>query len=318
MKKYKFISRPTSAVGFKDASTEELRVLVAIMESNSGIEEADIISLADVTVSRAKSALAFWEAEGVVIGFEDGGITEEFSERLHQGELFEEDSVEVAQSIRNENLAGLFEECAKMIEKPVLTTTEIKCIAALVTQYGLSEDYILELAAALKGHGKLTVNKIRDRALSLVAKGIDNTESLGVYLRENEGRASSEMEFRKLLGIYDRKLSEAESRVFAKWADEFGYSTVIVGEAYNLSVMNTGKLSIPYMDKVLTSWYVAGCKTVEECLAVNAQKSADEKTKTAGERQKPKTEAPKPRYGDFDINDAFAKALERSNSKYQK
>ena len=62
------------------------------------------------------------------------------------------------------------------------------------------------------------------------------------------------------------------------------------------------------MDKILTAWHEAGCKTLAECVAHQGeQKSTAEEPKRAK-----KSEAPKLRYGDFDIDDAFQKALNRS------
>ena len=69
------------------------------------------------------------------------------------------------------------------------------------------------------------------------------------------------------------------------------------------------------MDKVLTVWHEAGCKTVEECRALAASEKAKaekDRADSQAARKKSKTEPEKPRYGDFDINDAFKAALERS------
>ncbi len=314
MKAYKYISPPSVCEGFSETSAEELRVLVAIMESGEPVGESEIILRAGVSSSRAKSALTFWEAEGVISADISGVITEEFAERAHEGEILEEDAVTVAENIRNESLKDLFDEFAEMTEKPSLNNNEIKCISALVSQYALSDHYLLELAAHIKSTGKLTVAKLRDKAIKLVSKGIDNSEALEQYILDMEDRSAAESEFRRLLGIYNRNISAAERKMFAKWSDEFGYSTVIVGEAYSMSVMGTGKLSLPYMDKILTSWHFAGCKTVEECRALSnsAKAKVTEKEKSELTRKKPRSEAPKPRYGDFDADDALNKALERS------
>ncbi len=321
MKNYKLSSSPTASCSFSEASKEELRVLVAVMEAEKSISETDIIRRASVSSARAKGALAFWQEEGIISAIETEIITEEFPERIHIGEILEENSAEVAEAIRNENLKDLLNECADMIEKPTLNNNEIKCIAALVTQYGLTDQYILELAAYLKTKGKLTVTKIRDKAMNLLSKGIDNSESLDVYIRNAECQSSFEAEYRNLLGIYNRALSEGEREMFKKWSDEFGYSPVIVGEAYSVSVLNIGKLSLKYIDKIITSWHESGCKTVEECRALNASVKAaadGEKEKKTFTRKKTKSEAPKPRYGDFDVDDAFEKALERSYNSENK
>ena len=67
------------------------------------------------------------------------------------------------------------------------------------------------------------------------------------------------------------------------------------------------------MDKVLTHWHEVGCKTLDECIRLNEREHAQ----MDAERQAPKPPSiprkkPTPRYGDFDVNDAFEKALLRS------
>lgn len=314
MKKY-IIKRgalPTEAAGFAEASREELRVLVAI-GSLGAVSEEEISAAAGVSRPRALAALAFWVAEGIIEETE-AAITEEFAERLEIGETIEEPAREVAKTIRDESLAELLSECAALMDKPALSTAEVKIVCALVSQYALTPEYILTLAAYLGGSGKLTAVRLRDEAIRLVGKRVDTTEALEVYIKDRESESSDEQELRRILGIYGRRISSAERALFKKWTEEFGFGTVIIGEAYGICVMNTGKLSFMYMDKIMLGWHKAGCKTLEECRALTAASKAEEKTSSdeRPERKKPKTKPEKPRYGDFDINDAFAKALERS------
>ena len=319
MTKYRYSpsARAHLSRSFGEASREELRVLVAVMESAEPLSVEQISSLASVSPARARGAVAFWSDEGIFTEGDGIEITEEFVPTVRRGEIDEIPAARVALSIRDEGLAELIEECAEIMGKPALMTEEIKNLTALVTQYALTTDYIATLAAYLASKGKLTAVRLRDRAIALVGRGVDTTEALEVYIKNKEKQSSAEIEFRRLLGIYNRSTTEIERNAFNKWSEEFGYSTAIVGEAYNVCVANTGSLSVPYMDKVLTAWHEAGCKTAEECKAFYASQRASEKPEgksAAGERPKhrSKSEPEKPRYGDFDVNDAFAAALKRS------
>ena len=80
--------------------------------------------------------------------------------------------------------------------------------------------------------------------------------------------------------------------------------------------MNTagGRGDLRYMDAILTSWHEAGCKTLSECKAkIEADRvnRAAEKSKRKQEKSRPET----PRYGDFDVNEAFINAIDRSFGK---
>lgn len=315
MNKYKYLdtSSASSKSSFTEASLEELRVLVTVMEAASPLTSDEIAKIAGVSASRAKAAVAFWESEEVISTCEDQLITHEFAERVLPGEIEDLPATRVAKSIRDQGLADLCQECAALLGKPVLTTEEIKNVTALVTQYALTPDYLLTLAAYLASKHKITVARLRDKAISLANKGIDTTEALEVYIKDREEQNDSELEFRRLLGIYNRATTSAERKAFNKWADEFGYSVAVVGEAYSICVSNTGSFSLPYMDKILCAWHEAGCKTVEECRAYVAQQKTPEKKENAEpKRKRSKSDPPKPRYGDFDVNDAFSAALARS------
>ena len=49
-----------------------------------------------------------------------------------------------------------------------------------------------------------------------------------------------------------------------KWFCEYSYSIPIIQKAYEKTVDAIGKLSFPYLNKILTSWYNEGIKTPEE------------------------------------------------------
>ena len=199
------------------------------------------------------------------------------------------------------------------MDKAALSTHEVKIICTLNTEYALSPEYITTLAAHLAAKGKFTAVKLREDGKRLAAKGIDTLESLEQYIIERENESADEWEIRRTLGIYNRNLTPSERDYFKKWTGELGYSTSIVALAFDVCVLNTGKLSCPYMDTLLTSWHKAGCKTIEECRSANASHKAQGDSEAASStRKRAKVEPEKPRYGDFNVNEAFKHALSRS------
>ena len=307
--------RITESPAFKEASREELRALLALIELEGKAEGAEKLSdMAGISLTRCRSALAFWEESGVIR--EDDGtptLTDEFEERLVRGEIDEEPAKEVAESIRNESLASMIDECAMLLGQACLSNAEVKKLTGLYTQYSLSPEYIVTLAANKAKNGRTTVKIICNEAIRLSEKGIDNVEALDAYLKNLEESTGAEWEFRRILGIYGRNLSPSEKGYFKKWSEELGYSTAIVTEAYDIAVLNTktGKGDLRYMDKILTDWHEAGCRTVNECKA-KAEADRAKLTAEKAARKNQKSQPETPRYGNFDVNEAFANALERS------
>ncbi len=314
----------TKKEAFLEASREELRVLLALVElNNAPVAESELAQLAGVSAARTKSAVALWEAEGVISSGEESNIVYEFEESISRGEISEESSVEVAKSVRDNNLEALLAECAKIMGRSSLATHEIKNISALYTQYSLSTEYILTLAAHLASRSKLTSVRLRDKAIELVDLGLDDSESLSVYIENAEKTAGDEWEMRRLFGIYNRNVTKSEKKYFERWTREFGYFSEIISEAFDIAVLNTGKTSLPYIDKILSAWHEAGCKTALECKAYNDKdkarsQSASAKAPRGGGREKSKTTPPTPKYGNFDANEAFLAALDRSYSDEDK
>lgn len=305
--------RVTANPAFKEASKEELRALISLIEYEGKTDSLTSLSeAAGISSARCRAALAFWEEAGVIR--EDDGtpsLTDEFEERLVRGEIDEEPAKEVAESIRNENLASMIDECALLMGQACLSNSEIKNLTGLYTQYALSPDYIVTLAAYLSSKGNLTVKRLTNEAIRISGKGIDNAEALDAYITNVEESTGTEWEFRRVLGIYSRNLSPSEKGYFKKWSEDFGYSVNIVTEAYDIATLNTQKGDLRYMDKILTDWHEAGCRTVNECKA----RAEAEKAKLTAEKatkKHAKSEAQTPRYGNFDVNEAFKNALERS------
>ena len=318
MKDFKFLTDARALIGaqgFSTASAEELRVLLTVIATGGEVTEAEkLATLCGVSKPRALAALALWEGEGVITRVDPDAprVTEEFSERLLKNEITEEPSVKVATDIRSRTLATMLDELAKMMSEAALPTQQIKKITALYTQYSLSEEYILTLAAHLKDEGKLTVTRLVNDAIKLTAKEIDTCEGLDAYLADKAQATGDEWEIRRVLGLYGT-LSPAERELFKRWSVDFGYGTPIITEAYNLARMRSVTAPLSYMNKLLTEWHDKGLTTAEACAA---DAEAFSKKQKDGEdtpsRRRKKSEAPTPKYGNFDANDAFMKALSRS------
>lgn len=313
MKKYTVL--PLNLAGkecYLDASKEELRVLLALIElGGREFELSELVKISGVSKARVSAAITYWkEAEFISEGDVEATITYEFEKRILKNEITDDGALATAKTIRNEKLAPLITECEAIMGR-TMNSTETKELIALYTQYGLSDEYIALLAAYIAKKHKLTPKGLVNKALKLVEREIDTTEALLAYIEERESESETEYAFRRLFGIKDRALSKSEKEYFNKWSREYGYFTNIVGEAYDIAVMTTRTASLKYVDKILSRWYTAGCKTVEDCRRLDEEDK--EKRRIENDAKKAQDKKPqKERYGNFDIDDAFEKALKRS------
>ena len=299
----------------KTASAEELRTLIALFAcEGEEISAEEISEKTGIARSRVLATVALFSDEGVVSeGKASDGptITEEFEERIRRGELIEESSLSTAKTIRDEGLASLIDEIARLMKKDSLATDEIKIVTGLTAQYSLSPEYLLLLSAHLADtKRRFSLIKLRDKAIKLAEAEVNTVEELERYIETQSAENDIHREFRRVLGLYGGALSPTQKKFFNRWGLEFGFGTAIVAEAYDRAALYADR-SMKYMDKILTSWHEAGCKTVAECIAHSETTKA---TLQDNSKKKParKEKSEPTRYGDFDINDAFERALLRS------
>lgn len=302
---------------FTDASREELRVLLAIISEGGRVSDIESLGLISGTSrARAAASIAFWEDAGIIAEKAEDATADNVTEEYENDEEPEVSSINVALEIKNKGLSSLLAECARLMGKPLLSSTETKKIVNVYVQYSLNEEYIITLAAFLKERNMLSAMRLVSDAERLVKSGIDCTEELEIYLAKKAKLSEAEWMYKKFFAIYDRPLSEDESERAERWFCTYGYGEGIVGLAYSITTTNKGRLEIPYMDSIVTGWFNSGCKTVEDCRAENEKFKGEwnRQNATADESAKPQRRRTKekPRYGDFDVADAFAKALERS------
>ena len=317
---FRVLLRPLSECqGFTEMTAPELRVLVALIENGGCIESAKMLAeLSGTTEVRAVSTLTLLTEMGLIAPEDEmtsqGGIVEEFEYRIREGEIEAQSARVVAKTIRDGNLSEMISECAVIFEEPALSSEHTAILTALYTQYGLSPEYILTLASYMATKGKPNASTLKNKAISLHKRGIDTVEELERYIGDLERENTADWELKRLFGIKGRNLSDAELTYFRRWCDEFDFTTEIVSAAYDIcSVATGGKLSLPYMDKILSEWHEAGCKTLDECRR-HEEKNKVERREAYKPKVKPREkEKPKPpRYGSFDVDEAFKAALKRS------
>ena len=303
---------------FKEASKDELKILVAILSMKEACAE-ELSEKLGISLPRVKACITLFKESGVLTDCDALPLAEveyEFEPTGKDKKENKDSAAGVARSIRENDLYEMNEEIERILEK-TLETREIERITSLYTKKGLSPEYILTLAAFLKDRRQmLTVEYIVREANKLVSSGIDTLEDLEIHIKEKMDEIAGEMEMRRLFGIYGRTLTKTEREHFSRWMHEYGYSAIIIGEAYDITVAAINKMSLSYINSILTEWHTSGCKTVEECRAkVNIRKSTNpKKVNNTSQKTSKNTTAETPKYADFNSEDALMRALERSYS----
>ena len=303
---------------FREASADELRVLIAAQDRMGVFSDNEIISLTGVSKARLLSSLALWQESRALIPVmseDDNCIVDEFTFDTLAEDFFEESAAEVAKNIRDNSLHEMINECQSILGKKSLSPLEMKLLVALNSQYALSAEYILLLVSYLSEKNSFTIFKLFNRAKTLSNNGVDTVDELEEYIKKSERAKSIHSQIKHLFGIFNRNLNKKEREYITRWNEQFGYDIPIITAAFDMLPAGA-QMSFAYIDRILTDWYDNRCTTVAECEARHENYLKErEAEKSAAKGTAPERRAPKkttPRYGDFDPEEAFRRALART------
>lgn len=285
------------------ASEAELRVLLSLL-SGTPDDTAALAAAADCSPARAAAALHYWLAAGVLEEGDAApaefsapapteaagtprtpadvpGIPADQPAEADAGipvtlpakpplrpvvtGLSERSADEIAARIReNPDRRAFIETCEQTVGR-IFNQKELGILTSLLDDYPFSPAYLLTLISYCKKKTKkFSFLYLEKTAASMLERECLSEEQLAAYLAAEERFSREEWQLRRLLGIGERPLSSGERTYLHRWAGEFGYGADVIGIAYDIAVNYTGKVSLQYMNKLLTGWNGAGCRTPAE------------------------------------------------------
>lgn len=182
-------------------------------------------------------------------------------------------SADIAGRIKEDPaLSYLFGEAQTLYGRP-LRNPESQLVISLVDYYGLPADVSALLLKYCFSIDKTAQGYIKSVAQTWSDEGITDAESADKMLARLERANAVEEILRKGMGL-QTKFVKPQLEYIRKWTEEWGFSTDMILLAHEFSQTNTGKLSFPYINKILENWRGAGIYTAEAAEA--AEKPAKE------------------------------------------
>ena len=166
-----------------------------------------------------------------------------------------------------------------------MNTEELKILLSFQRYLGLPGEVISVLVSYCKDRARQKGN-LRNPSLRTIEKeayrwaeqGIDTLEEAAAFIQNQNLRSSRLGRLMELLQIRGRSLTQAEERYANSWL-EMGLEDEVIATAYERTCLNTGGMSWPYMNKILTRWNEAGQKTAQQI------RGGEAKTVPGGKRQ---------------------------------
>lgn len=248
--------------------------LLMLAERKAQKSFGEIAKILGILESDLVNAVNYWQEKGFI--FADGehlrlgspaSDTEQMPFDVSENET--EKSCNIAEAItQNEKLSDMFMFAQEILGKTI-TEKDMQTIYWFYEDLKMPIEVILLLIEYCVSKGKNRISYIEKVAVSWNEMGLNNVEAVTNYLKSEEQKTGFLYSVRRLMGIADRNLSQIEEQYLTKWHNDFMMSEEMIALAYEYCIIQTAKLSFPYMDKIITRWHNEGISTVAAAEADN-------------------------------------------------
>jgi DnaD/phage-associated family protein len=269
--------------------------------NNNEIQNKEIAKKLDILESDVVRAWQYWEQAGIVkLLNKNGSRSHDFdvefmdlnySPNTHNIDVKRHAAVDRCPSYspeeisiyieQNENIRYMYKYYEQKTGK-TLGSTDINILYSLYDWLRLPIEVIIMLIEYCCSINKLSMRYIEKVAITWADLGIDNIETAEKYLTELQSKNTIQNKLRKAFGLNDRSFTQNEVTYIDEWISRLGIDLDLICKAHDLTVMNTGKLSFPYINTILVSWHDRGIKTIaqaEEDIENHKQANKDTYTK---------------------------------------
>ena len=248
----------------KNASGAFFKVLLVLLRNDKdGITSEDIEKMTGIAADQVDEAALYW-ARNLVIP--ESMIDKELAS-LPSKTVVEPVSLtakEIRELINSDSqISFMFQSIESIFARPV-TATEQKVFVSMREWLGMPVEVILMLVSYCVSIDKTSVRYMEKMAAGWCDEGIVTYEAAEQKLKQLKYKNSVYGKIKTAFGIYERKLTTKEQKFIDTWTDGFGFNIGLIKLAYERCVDNTGKLSFPYINKILSDWHSKGYKTAED------------------------------------------------------
>ena len=166
----------------------------------------------------------------------------------------------------------------------VLSSNDLKLLFGVYDYWGLPADVIMlllhhcvEKFQNRNGAGRKPTMRYVEQEAQFWARNevttLDAAEALLLRERERQSAAAAVAE---VLDIRGRALTAGEAKFVDSWLG-MGFGPEAVAEAYDRTVLSTGKLTWKYLDRILRSWDEQGFHSLEAILAGDPRRASASK-----------------------------------------
>ncbi len=292
----RFFSVPCKAIDkhIKKASGDFYKVLLFILSCETPeISTSDIVNGTGVSEDTADNAILYWNNAKIVTiskqqtDSQNSASSDEinpFKGSLENSSPVKYDSKEIANIVNtNSEIKILFDQLELALSRELRFSERCGYIN-LYEYYGFSAQSIIILVEYCVSIGKSNIRYVETVAKSLFENGLSEYKDVEKEIKRMSASWAYEGKIKALLGI-SSNLSTKQSQIVEGWHLK-NFDEELIKAAYDLTLDNTGKLSFPYMNKILTNWdseRVKSPKDIEKSKPMKTNKKSKDKSYNIGD-----------------------------------
>ena len=169
-------------------------------------------------------------------------------------------------------ISALFRELQMRLGKTIGYDGQCTFIS-LYDRYGLPADVIYMLVDHCVSMGKTGYSYIEKTGKSWAEQEIDTIEKAAEKIASLDKAGKFWKKFAAAQGLTNSKPTSNQTKYITRWLDELKMSFDMICLAYEEMTERTGKISYPYMDKILLNWHECGYKTPEDVETASKNRS---------------------------------------------
>ncbi len=168
----------------------------------------------------------------------------------------------------------------QLLKKP-LSQREVSSLYTFMQEYSMTQEIVIVLLEYCVTLDKTSFSYIEKVAENWHKQGITTLREATKVLNNLNKEINMIKKCKKIFGL-DRDFSQTERNYISHWVGVFSMSEAMIKNAYERTITNTGKLSMPYMNSILNSWFEKGIKTVSQIAEKESAPTTKGRVKNSG------------------------------------
>lgn len=269
--------------------------LAKCYEGQEDVSNASIAEALDILETDVSKAWRYWKRVGLVHSEGKGVLVfdampenasasreiekEQSKETQDKSKLAPMKNIAKAMGI-NPKMKETVTMAEQLLKKP-LSQREVTGLYSFMQEYSMTQEMILVLLEYCVTIDKTNFSYIEKVAENWYEQGIKTLDEATKVLNRVVKEARMQKKCKKMFGL-EREFSQTELNYIARWVSELSMSEAMIRTAYEKTVNNTGKISMPYMNTILKSWHEKGIKTVSQIAEKEGAAPKKGKAKNSG------------------------------------